>query len=230
METTEEYGVVPDVGQGPITQVPGSFARPPHFPHGMQMAEHHHPAYLGVNPYAPKPFAFENTGHRLTASQQSELEMARKRAEKAAEGKRANQTAVRRAKRRASRASEHARDNSDHDAPGSSDGDMHNQQRDEIEAKLATVEDEKEAKRLKRLLRNRVSAQQARERKKSYVHTLEGKSMEQEEALSQLEARVKVLERENVMLRSVIKNMKGETDEDPAAAQQQAPQNGAAQR
>ena len=84
------------------------------------------------------------SGHRLTASQQSELEMARKRAEKAAEGKRANQTAVRRAKRRASRT-----EVSDHEGPASSE-EMNHQQRDEIEAKLATVEDEKEAKRLKR--------------------------------------------------------------------------------
>lgn len=61
----EEYGVVPDVAHGPATQVPGSFVRPP-FVHGMQhMAEHQHPAYLGVNPFAPKPFAFENSGALL---------------------------------------------------------------------------------------------------------------------------------------------------------------------
>lgn len=70
--------------------------------------------------------------------------MARKRAEKAAEGKRANQTAARRAKRRASRA-----EPVDPDGPASSEELLSNQ-RDEIEAKLASVEDEKEAKRLKR--------------------------------------------------------------------------------
>ena len=72
--------------------------------------------------------------------------MARKRAEKAAEGKRANQTAARRAKRRATRA-----EVSDHEGPASSEELLSNQ-RDEIEAKLATVEDEKEAKRLKRFV------------------------------------------------------------------------------
>ena len=57
-----------------------------------------------------------------------------------------------------------------------------------------------------------MSAQQARERKKSYVNTLEAKSTQQEEVVAQLEQRVKVLERENVMLRSVIKNMQGDAE------------------
>ena len=54
-----------------------------------------------------------------------------------------------------------------------------------------------------------MSAQQARERKKSYVQDLEAKGKGQEQQIGQLEARIKVLERENVMLRSVIKNMQG---------------------
>lgn len=58
-----------------------------------------------------------------------------------------------------------------------------------------------------RLLRNRVSAQQARERKKSYVATLEEKCKTQEQRLAEAEQRIKTLERENVMLRSVMKNM-----------------------
>lgn len=57
-----------------------------------------------------------------------------------------------------------------------------------------------------------MSAQQARERKKSYVNTLESKSAQQEELVQSLEQRVQVLERENVMLRSVIKNMQGDAD------------------
>ena len=61
-----------------------------------------------------------------------------------------------------------------------------------------------------RLLRNRVSAQQARERKKSYVATLEEKARAQEQRLAEAEQRIKTLERENVMLRSVMKNMQGE--------------------
>lgn len=58
-----------------------------------------------------------------------------------------------------------------------------------------------------RLLRNRVSAQQARERKKSYVQDLEQKCMNQDQKTVQMEQRIKILERENVMLRQVIKNM-----------------------
>ncbi len=60
-----------------------------------------------------------------------------------------------------------------------------------------------------RLLRNRVSAQQARERKKSYVSTIEEKVHDQDSQLAQLRQRVQALERENGMLRQVIKNIKG---------------------
>lgn len=58
-----------------------------------------------------------------------------------------------------------------------------------------------------RLLRNRVSAQQARERKKSYVSNLEQRAREQEQTITEMEQRVIKLERENAMLRSVMKNM-----------------------
>ena len=54
-----------------------------------------------------------------------------------------------------------------------------------------------------RLLRNRVSAQQARERKKSYVQNLEQKARDQEQSITEMEQRIIKLERENVMLRSV---------------------------
>lgn len=54
-----------------------------------------------------------------------------------------------------------------------------------------------------RLLRNRVSAQQARERKKSYVSNLEQRAREQEQSITEMEQRVNKLERENAMLRSV---------------------------
>ena len=60
-----------------------------------------------------------------------------------------------------------------------------------------------------RLLRNRVSAQQARERKKSYVSTVEEKVHDQDTQLAQMRQRVQTLERENGMLRQVIKNIKG---------------------
>ena len=70
-------------------------------------------------------------GPRLTSAQQDELEMARRRADKAAKGKAANTAAVaRRAKRRNSYSSERSDD--------------------DLQQKLSTVTDEKEAKRLKR--------------------------------------------------------------------------------
>lgn len=78
----------------------------------------------------------------LTSSQHSELEMARRRAEKAAEGKRANaEAAKQRFKRKKGERAEAARLESD-DRQGN----------EEIEQKLSVVEDQKEAKRLKRCL------------------------------------------------------------------------------
>lgn len=78
----------------------------------------------------------------------------------------------------------------------------------EIQKRLVGVECVKEQKRLKRLLRNRVSAQQARERKKNYVSTLEDKSREQENEIQQLQQKVQSLKQENQMLRQVVKNMR----------------------
>lgn len=66
---------------------------------------------------------------------------------------------------------------------------------------------DKEHKRLKRLLRNRVSAQQARERKKAYLNELETKANELQQKNSELEERVSTLQNENFMLRQVLKNM-----------------------
>lgn len=54
-----------------------------------------------------------------------------------------------------------------------------------------------------RLLRNRVSAQQARERKKAYLSDLETRSRELENKNAELEERVSTLQRENFMLRQV---------------------------
>lgn len=77
----------------------------------------------------------------LTSSQHSELEMARKRAEKAAEGKRANaEAAKQRFKRKKGERAEAARLELEEARQGN----------DEIEHKLSIVEDQKEAKRLKR--------------------------------------------------------------------------------
>ncbi|KAI3687729.1 hypothetical protein L1987_81431 [Smallanthus sonchifolius] len=65
---------------------------------------------------------------------------------------------------------------------------------------------DKENKRLKRLLRNRVSAQQARERKKAYLTELEVRVKELEKKNSEVEERLSTLQNENQMLRHILKN------------------------
>ncbi|CAA6671750.1 unnamed protein product [Spirodela intermedia] len=59
------------------------------------------------------------------------------------------------------------------------------------------------------LLRNRVSAQQARERKKAYLTDLETKVNELEKRNSELEERLSTLQNENQMLRHILKNTTG---------------------
>lgn len=61
--------------------------------------------------------------------------------------------------------------------------------------------DQVEVKRMKRLLRNRVSAQLARERKKQYVLGLEKKSKESDRKIKELQDKVKALASENEALR-----------------------------
>eukprot|EP00267_Zea_mays_P016013 NP_001169931.1 uncharacterized protein LOC100383828 [Zea mays] len=63
---------------------------------------------------------------------------------------------------------------------------------------------DKEQNRLKRLLRNHVSAQQARERKKAYLTELEAKAKGLELRNAELEQRVSTLQNENNTLRQVI--------------------------
>jgi uncharacterized coiled-coil DUF342 family protein len=58
-------------------------------------------------------------------------------------------------------------------------------------------------KKMNRLLRNRVSAQQARERKKAYLNDLEARVKELEKKNSELDERVSTLQNENNMLRQV---------------------------
>ncbi|KAJ8477202.1 hypothetical protein OPV22_020929 [Ensete ventricosum] len=65
---------------------------------------------------------------------------------------------------------------------------------------------DKEHTRLKRLLRNRVSAQQARERKKAYLHDLEAKAKDLDAKNTELEERLSTLQKENNMLRQILKN------------------------
>ncbi|KAI9106510.1 hypothetical protein K1719_022038 [Acacia pycnantha] len=65
---------------------------------------------------------------------------------------------------------------------------------------------DKETKRLKRLLTNRVSAQQARERKKAYLNDLETGVKDLEEENMELKERLSTLQNENQMLRHILKN------------------------
>nr|UOI84513.1 HY5 protein [Rhododendron sp. HY5] len=65
---------------------------------------------------------------------------------------------------------------------------------------------DKEHKRLKRLLRNRVSAQQARERKKAYLIELEARVKDLEKKNCEMEERLSTLQNENQMLRQILKN------------------------
>ncbi|KAL3646027.1 Transcription factor hy5 [Castilleja foliolosa] len=59
------------------------------------------------------------------------------------------------------------------------------------------------------LLRNRVSAQQARERKKAYMVDLEARVKELETKNAELEEKASTLQNENQMLRQILKNTTG---------------------
>ncbi|KAF6163489.1 hypothetical protein GIB67_029338 [Kingdonia uniflora] len=72
---------------------------------------------------------------------------------------------------------------------------------------------DKEYRKHKRLLRNRVSAQQARERKKVYVNDLESKANELLDKNSNLEEKISTLVNENNMLRKVLMSIKSKVDE-----------------
>lgn len=72
---------------------------------------------------------------------------------------------------------------------------------------------DKEYRRLKRLLRNRVSAQQARERKKVYVNDLEARATDLQEKNLKLEERISTLVNENNMLRKILMNTRPKTDD-----------------
>ncbi|KAM1418244.1 hypothetical protein FF1_021642 [Malus domestica] len=72
---------------------------------------------------------------------------------------------------------------------------------------------DKEYRRLKRLLRNRVSAQQARERKKIYINDLESRAKELEDGNLKLEEKISTVVNENAMLRKVLMNTRPKVDE-----------------
>lgn len=64
--------------------------------------------------------------------------------------------------------------------------------------------DEYELKRRRRLLRNRVSAQLARERKKQYVQGLEKKALDSDKKIKELQASLNKLKKENEYLKAQI--------------------------
>ncbi|KAF9591186.1 hypothetical protein IFM89_002841 [Coptis chinensis] len=64
-----------------------------------------------------------------------------------------------------------------------------------------------------RLLRNRVSAQQARERKKVYVNDLESKAERLQDKNSKLEEKISTLVNENTMLRKILMSTRPKADE-----------------
>ncbi|KAK9288338.1 hypothetical protein L1049_016791 [Liquidambar formosana] len=72
---------------------------------------------------------------------------------------------------------------------------------------------DREYRKLKRLLRNRVSAQQARERKKVYVNDLESRAKELQDRNSKLDEKISTLINENTMLRKVLMNTRPKIDE-----------------
>ncbi|CAJ1949463.1 unnamed protein product [Sphenostylis stenocarpa] len=80
---------------------------------------------------------------------------------------------------------------------------------------------DKEHRRLKRLLRNRVSAQQARERKKVYVNDLESRAKELQDKNAILEERISTLINENTMLRKVLMNARPKVDDSIEQKQEQ---------
>ena len=114
-----------------LRAVPGAFPSTSGAGEGPAGMMPHMVPQLKASPLSQQPLP-----RGLTKAQQSELEMARRRAQKAAEGKAANAAVSRRVKRKAHEEEE--------------DDDMSHMQNEEIEAKLASITDVKEAKRLKR--------------------------------------------------------------------------------
>ncbi|KAG2486435.1 hypothetical protein HYH03_014882 [Edaphochlamys debaryana] len=161
-------------------------------------------------------------GPSLTASQRGELELAKQRAEKAKAATGRKTPAPSGGARRGRAMSQPVSDDDDDDDDGDELGAL---SPDEQERRAGGTD--KDARRLKRLLRNRVSAQQARERKKAYVVSLEDQVREQQEHIAALETRVEAVEGQNTALRNIIRTMRGFADA-PAGPQGAAPPAGPA--
>ncbi|CAF1933570.1 hypothetical protein HID58_067944 [Brassica napus] len=72
---------------------------------------------------------------------------------------------------------------------------------------------DKEYRSHKRLLRNRVSAQEARERKKVYVGDMESRANELQNNNNELEEKISTLMNENTMLRKMLINTRPKADD-----------------
>lgn len=144
----------------------------------------------------------------LSRTQLGELELAKARADKVVAARRA--AAPKKGRKR--RGGDSDASDEDYDDDGDPDYDLSRMSAEEadkyIAAKIAAGASDKDARRLKRLLRNRVSAQQARERKKQYVTQLEEQAKNAQDGLHGLQAKVADLERQNNALRSIIKTMR----------------------
>jgi len=154
------------------------------------------------NPYSYQPYDVRSAPSGQSAPLSASTSRQNRRAQQAA---RNSQKAIASQKRKITTPSLPSED----DAESESDGEVPDGQNpsaaDIARNKYNHVEDEKERKRLKRLLRNRVSAQQARERKKAYMGNLEDRLRSLETRNEELEERANTLEKENSMLRQLLK-------------------------
>jgi len=190
----KNYGMIP--GNNMMPMVPNYQMYSPH--PGMEMP----PQY---QQYGMQPGYDMSRASSLPASASRQNRKAQQQAKNSLKASAAQQQAQ---KRKAAVQPVDSDDDSDCDEGSVPDGPS---AADIAKHKYNHIEDEKERKRLKRLLRNRVSAQQARERKKAYMSTLEGRFKTLEARSQELEQQVNKLERENFMLRQVVKNTTNKT-------------------
>ena len=126
---------------------------------------------------------------RASARQAAKAAQQQKRqARSRASTKKGSETGTKR-KKDESAVEEEVEEDEDEDSDDDDTEDTQRKPHEIAKTKYNHIEDEKERKRLKRLLRNRVSAQQARERKKAYMSTLEDERRATDATTAGLEAR-----------------------------------------